>query len=49
MPLWKLATLLALASIPLFLLAGTEQHPNPVPASAGDEDDNIFEHELTSD
>ncbi len=49
MPFWKLATLLALASLPLLLLSTTEEGPKPVHHPAADDEDDIFERELTTD
>ncbi len=49
MPFWKLATLLALASLPLLLLSDTEENRKPVVQPVVDDEDNIFAEELTSD
>lgn len=49
MPFWKLAALLALASIPLLLLSNTEESRKPVRQPIADDEDNIFERELTAD
>jgi hypothetical protein len=45
MKIWKIAALVALATIPLILLSQKKKAEQPVYA----ESDNIFDNELTSD
>ena len=41
--------MIALASIPLLLLSNNDESPKPVLRPIPDDEDNIFERELTTD